>query len=76
MSFAINLLFLCISDPSRLRLAKWSLDTFGELVAEKLKAYERETKELGLLLFPEVRVRATRVSASFTSTPDIVAHLL
>ncbi|MEW5298927.1 MAG: hypothetical protein WDW36_001997 [Sanguina aurantia] len=47
-------------DPSRLRLAKWSLDTFGELVAEKLKGYERETKELGLLLFPEVLEKVAR----------------
>ncbi len=25
------------TDPARLRLAKWSMDDFGELVAEKLK---------------------------------------
>ncbi len=41
-------------DPTRIKLAKWALDDFQELVAEKLKSYEREIKELHLMLFPEV----------------------
>lgn len=41
-------------DANRLRLVKWALDDFQELVAEKLKAFEREHKELHMLLFPEV----------------------
>mmetsp|Transcript_33539 Transcript_33539/g.74227 ORF Transcript_33539/g.74227 Transcript_33539/m.74227 type:complete len:2007 (+) Transcript_33539:3-6023(+) len=47
-------------DPARLRLAKWSMEDFGELVAEKLKNFERETKELNILLFPEVLERLAR----------------
>ena len=38
-------------------LAQWEADDFHELVAGKLKQYEREHKELGLLLFPEVLQR-------------------
>jgi hypothetical protein len=46
---------LC-GDSSRLPLTKWSAEEFGELVSARLKAYEREVKELHLLLFPEVCV--------------------
>ena len=38
-------------------LAQWEAEEFQELVAGKLKQYEREQKELGLLLFPEVLQR-------------------
>jgi len=41
-------------EAGRLRLAKWAPAAFRGLVSEHLKAYERETKELGMLLFPEV----------------------
>ncbi|GFH23299.1 uncharacterized protein HaLaN_20893 [Haematococcus lacustris] len=44
----------------RLKLAKWAMDDFQELVAAKLKAYEREHKELNMLLFPEVLERIAR----------------
>lgn len=35
-------------------LAQWTTDDFKELVADKLKQFEREQKDLKLLLFPEV----------------------
>ena len=38
-----------------LQLVKWGLDDFKELVASKLMGYEREFKELHIMLFPEVR---------------------
>lgn len=38
-------------------LAAWKVDDFAELVAGKLKQFEREAKDLGLLLFPEVLQR-------------------
>ena len=46
-----------LGDASRLKLAKWSLDDFRELVASKLMGFEREFKELHMLLFPEVLER-------------------
>jgi dynein heavy chain 2 len=38
-------------------LAQWKLEDFAELAAGKLKQFERESKDLGLLLFPEVLQR-------------------
>ncbi|GLI62890.1 cytoplasmic dynein 1b heavy chain [Volvox africanus] len=47
-------------DLSKIKMLRWEQDTFAELVAEKLKGYEREHKELNLLLFPEVLDRVAR----------------
>lgn len=47
-------------DNSRLRMVKWGLEDFAELVAEKLKSFEREFKELNMMLFPEVLERLAR----------------
>mgnify|MGYP006296385031 CR=1 FL=1 len=33
---------------------RWGLEHLQELVGSKLKSYEREIKELHMLLFPEV----------------------
>mmetsp|Transcript_9476 Transcript_9476/g.27062 ORF Transcript_9476/g.27062 Transcript_9476/m.27062 type:complete len:1740 (-) Transcript_9476:175-5394(-) len=38
-------------------MAQWAMDDFQELVSGKLKQFEREQKELGLLLFPQVLQR-------------------
>ncbi|KAG2486208.1 hypothetical protein HYH03_015170 [Edaphochlamys debaryana] len=48
-------------DLSKIKLLRWDQDTYAELVAEKLKGYEREHKELNLLLFPEVLERVARL---------------
>ncbi|KAG2426397.1 hypothetical protein HYH02_014824 [Chlamydomonas schloesseri] len=47
-------------DLTKIKMLRWEQDTFAELVAEKLKGYEREHKELNLLLFPEVLERVSR----------------
>ncbi|KAG1663699.1 hypothetical protein FOA52_013267 [Chlamydomonas sp. UWO 241] len=47
-------------DQSRLCLVKWSMDDFAGLVADKMKSFEREFKELHILLFPEVLARLAR----------------
>ncbi|KXZ45909.1 DHC7 protein [Gonium pectorale] len=47
-------------DLTKIKMLRWEQDTFTELVAEKLKGYEREHKELNLLLFPEVLERVAR----------------
>nr|ADI46856.1 DHC1bf [Volvox carteri f. nagariensis] len=47
-------------DLTKIKMLRWEQDTFAELVAEKLKSYEREHKELHLLLFPEVLERVAR----------------
>ncbi|GFR50179.1 hypothetical protein Agub_g12346, partial [Astrephomene gubernaculifera] len=47
-------------DLNKIKMLRWEQDTFAELVAEKLKGYEREHKELKLLLFPEVLERVAR----------------
>nr|BCL66104.1 cytoplasmic dynein 1b heavy chain [Volvox africanus] len=47
-------------DLSKIKMLHWEQDTFAELIAEKLKGYEREHKELNLLLFPEVLERVAR----------------
>lgn len=44
-------------DPDRLKMVKWTMETFQELAAEKLKGFEREFKELNMMLFPEVLER-------------------
>nr|BBC28429.1 cytoplasmic dynein 1b heavy chain [Yamagishiella unicocca] len=47
-------------DLTKIKMLRWEADTFAELVAEKLKGYEREHKELHMLLFPEVLERVAR----------------
>ena len=54
-------------DPAKVKLLKWEADSFHELVAEKLMRYERELKELGLLLFPEVLQRVARLDRALAS---------
>jgi dynein heavy chain 2 len=41
-------------------MVKWTMDTFQELVAEKLKGFEREFKELNMMLFREVLERVAQ----------------
>jgi hypothetical protein len=41
-------------EAGRLQLSRWAPDDFHELVGTKLRAYEREVKELGVLLLPQV----------------------
>nr|ADI46936.1 DHC1bm [Volvox carteri f. nagariensis] len=47
-------------DLAKIKMLRWEQDSFAELIAEKLKSYEREHKELNLLLFPEVLERVAR----------------
>ncbi len=42
-------------DLQRVKLVKWGMDDFGGLIADKLNQFEREFKELHMLLVPEVR---------------------
>lgn len=41
-------------DLARVKMSQWRSEDFKQLVADKLKAFEREFKELHMLLFPEV----------------------
>ena len=54
-------------DPERLKMVKWTMDTFQELVAEKLKGFEREFKELNMMLFPEVLERIAQYDRVLSS---------
>ena len=42
-------------DTSQLQLNSWSRADYLQLVTEKLTAFEREHKDLGIVLFGQVR---------------------
>ncbi len=44
---------------ARLRLTRWSPGDLSNLISTHLTAFERERKELGLLMFPEFLTRVT-----------------
>lgn len=48
------------SKKNSIKLTHWNADDFVELVAEKLKIFEREHKQLDLVLLPEVLDRIAR----------------
>lgn len=47
---------LSSSSPIGLPLVRWSSQDFTELVSQSLKAFDREKKEMQLILVPQVRM--------------------
>lgn len=52
-----------LSESSResVQLTRWSADDFKELISEKLKIFERESRALNFVLLPEVLDRIVRL---------------
>jgi hypothetical protein len=57
------------------QLNKWSAEDYAELVADKLRLYEREFKELNMLLFPEVSLATTCTDHSSSLSIGIPLNL-